>query len=379
MSDDIKKVFESPNVSPSTTDKAKPNKAIFLTVIGAFLVFGILIFNPFCGPKKKPKAMFNDQGTIEQPVAFNPALQAPLSTHSSMVTQGGVEERMNAQQMDLEEMRKSVATMQKDQQDMYSELNKKVDALHSTNGPGGGGPSAMYRTSGPDERFTPEYQGKVNHFKQNRLNFWELEAGKYAQLTSVKVPLRVNTDSADDSEAPIQVQAFNYVIPAGSRIIAITEQPVNSDHPGYFTSRIVRPEILKGATLICQNGPEQNERIPVAVTKIVLNNTEYQVSGQVEMGFPGMSGSVNRHFAGKILPVMANAAISGGFVAWSASNQNSTRIDTRDAITGAVVEQTLPQIQNEITKFSVDRPNTVEVASGAQFSVLLTEKLNVRS
>jgi type IV secretory pathway VirB10-like protein len=370
---DINEVFGTDNKSDQK-EKSKPNKAIFLTAIGALLVFGIVIFNPFGGSQKKK----------------NPNVQAAVASISNnqpqplFSTQQGngvnIDERLNAQEMDIETIRKNIEMMQKDQQSLYKELGDKLDAVQAIKGSSGGGGgiiSPLNRASRLSERFSADYQTKVSHFKLNKSNGWEMEESKYAEMTSLQNSPKSISIADTISGGAFSGPGFNYNIPAGSRIVAITEQPVNSDHPGYFTSRIVRPEVLRGATLICQNGPQQNNRIPVAVTKIVFNNDEYQVSGQVEMGFPGMTGSVNRHF-GKILPVLANAAISGGFIAWSATNQTETRIDTRDAITGAVVEQTLPQVQNEITKFSTDRPNTVEVASGTQFSVLLTDKLNLR-
>jgi type IV secretory pathway VirB10-like protein len=242
----------------------------------------------------------------------------------------------------------------------------------------------LMRPARLNERFTGEYQAKVNHFKSNRNTGWAMNDNEIRSLVERLTALPVSAVQAMElsvmgaMDAPVMVMQNEYVIPSGSRIIAVTEQPVHSDHPGLFTSRIVRPEILRGAQLICQNSGQMNGRIPVQVVRVIFRDAEYSLSGQIEMGFPGLTGRVNRHYFGRSVPLLANAAITGGFVAWSANNRGNDRIDTRDAITAEVINQSLPQIQNEISRFGTDRGPTVEVAAGTQFSILLTSPLTVR-
>jgi len=302
-----------------------------------------------------------------------------------------VEDRVAVQEMNMDALRNDVVAMKRTQIEtteqllqriaaMQDEANKAAQAKRAT--PAVELPPLM-RPARPNERFSSEYQAKVSHFKGNRGNGWALSDGEFKNLTVVAPMVPTESQkpealSAGGGDVPITVGTFEYIIPAGSRILAITEQPVNSDHPGFFTSRVIRPEILRGAHLICQQGGQNNNRIPVQVVKVIFKDAEYTLNGQVENNFPGVTGKVNRHYLGRAVPVIANAAITGGFVAWSAKNRGSDRIDTRDAITAEVVSQTLPQIQSEIASFGTPKPPTVEVAAGAQFSILLTDKLTVR-
>jgi len=316
-------------------------------------------------------------------------------SHTAALPQNATtEDKVTAQQQDLMEMRRVLGQIQAFQQSSYEDMNRRVTAAQAQaeqaeqvakqSGISGGAPkvelSPMQRPSKLSERFSSEYQHKVSHFRGFQSGGWAMNDAAYTALTTPKPPLAPQPmlGGSQFEDVPISVSEFAYNIPAGTRIMAVTDQPVSSDHPGYFTSRIIRPEILRGATLICQNGGQQNNRIPVQPAKIVFKGREYSISGQIEMGFPGMEGHINRHYGSRALPIITNAAITGGFIAWSASNSNRDRIDTRDLITAEVVGQTLPQVQNEIAKFAVDRPNTVTVAQGAQFSVLLTNRLEVR-
>jgi len=301
-----------------------------------------------------------------------------------------VNDRLSAQEMNMEALRNDMLGIQRSQAQMSEEVLRRVAAMQEAAEKAASARTTphvdlppLMRPARPNERFTGEYQTKVSHFKGNRSTGWAMGDGEVkGLLASLMPPPRpaepVTLSQDGRAEVPVTVGQYEYIIPAGSRIMAVTEQPVNSDHPGFFTSRVVRPEILRGAHLICQQGGQQNNRIPVEVVKVIFKDTEYMLSGQVENNFPGVTGKVNRHYVGRAVPILVNAAITGGFVAWSAQNRGSDRIDTRDAITAEVVSQTLPQVQNEIATFAVPRPATVEVPAGAQFSILLTNKLTVR-
>jgi hypothetical protein len=230
-------------------------------------------------------------------------------------------------------------------------------------------------------RMDAAYQSEIDHFKGTKRIAWSIDDQTYQKLkngdniSNVEAPLKDLYEGASATKT-----AFGYTIASGSRIIAITDQPVSSDHPGYFTSTIVRPFELKGAKLICQSGQCQNDRIPVNPTKIVLSsNTELTVQGQIEMGFPGLEGNVQNHWPERILPTMVNAAIGGVFAAWAATrSQGQDRIDTRDAIVQPIVQQSVTGAQNEVLRMGKDLPNTVTVKEGQQFSILLTDKLSFK-
>lgn len=379
MSDDIKKTFEddgSKGFTPSeSTNTSKPttNKFTILAVIAVLIIGGFLAFSGLT-PKKKPYKESAYNTDIKQ-------VSLPQN-YSSSAEGGSADEQIRALRMDNDELRKSVELSQKNQQEMYTSLNERISSQKSSGGGGGGGNGSSqptYRSSYEYERFTPEYQSKVKHFKENGSNFWSVKDDEFNKLTTSNqiagVPAEYQNISQD---VPIQNNGLNYIIPSGSRIIAVTEQPVNSDHPGFFTSRIVRPYILKDAKLICQAGPQQNNRVPVNPVKVIFNNKEFAISGQVEMTYPGLEGKVTNHWPSRLLPTMVNAAIAGSFIAWSASQQDNNRINTQDAITSSVVEQTVPGVQSEIARFGGDKPNTVEIPQGQQFSILITDKIEVK-
>ena len=378
MSEDIKKTFEddeNKGFTPSesnNTSKPSTNKFTLLAVIAVLIIGGFLAFNGLIPKKNKQHK--------EQ--AYNTDIkQVSLPQNYSSSADGGREdEQIRALRMDNEELRKAVELSQKNQQEMYNNLSERIISQKSSAGGGDNGSSQpTYRSSYESERFTPEYQSKVKHFKENSSNFWSVKDDEFNKLIISNqiagIPAEYQNISQD---VQIQANGLNYIIPSGSRIIAVTEQPVNSDHPGFFTSRIVRPYILKDAKLICQAGPQQNNRIPVNPIKVIFNNKEFPISGQVEMTFPGLEGKVTNHWPSRLLPTMVNAAIAGSFIAWSASQQNNNRINTQDAITSSVVEQTVPGVESEIARFGGDKPNTVEIPQGQQFSILITDKIEVK-
>jgi len=362
------------------TGKKKLNKWLIISMIAGVVVFSVIIFSGGNKSAFDSPSLMGDNDSLK----LQKRVLSGTPSYAALPQNAGVEDRVNAQQNDIDEIRRAIGALQGLQQNVYDDLNKKISAVQTQAQTVSNAAtvklsdvSPLARASSLDERFSAEYQRKVSHFKTNQSNFWSLSDGEYRDLMAPKVSM-LSQQYRQDDEITISIDGFTYAIPAGSRIMAVTDQPVSSDHPGFFTAKIIRPEILRGAVLICQNGGQQNNRIPIQPTKIIFKEREYAVSGQIEMGFPGMEGHVNRHYASRALPIVGNAAIGGAFVAWSAQNQGSQRIDTRDVITGAVIEQTLPQVQREIAKFAVDRPNTVTVAAGAQFSILLTNKLEVR-
>lgn len=227
-------------------------------------------------------------------------------------------------------------------------------------------------------RMNSSYKAMIDHFKQK--DTWSQDP-EYLEKTRVPdaralvdQPLKNLYEGANSLQA-----GMTYDIPSGTRIIAVTEQKVNTDHPGYFTSRIVRPHVLAGSRLICQAGVNQNDRIPVQPVKIIFEGgNEIQIAGQIETDFAGLDGDVTSHYWARLGPAIGNAAIGGAFLAWSMNRENGEdRIDTRDAIVAPVVAQSVSGVQNEVSRLGGDFPNTVEVEAGKQFAILLTEPLKV--
>lgn len=247
-------------------------------------------------------------------------------------------------------------------------------------------PPQPYKYNAPNamkKRLDPEYTQIVEHFRKSRDEAkWVIGDGEYKEMTSgkgnlmnaVDKPLKDLYDNASTVSS-----ILNTRIPAGSRILAVLDQDVNSDHPGVFTATVVRPFEVKGYKLICQSGSNQRDRINVTVQKIISpSNKEFSLEGQVQNGYPGLSGHVENHMIKRLGPAIINAAIGGGFLAWSLKGGDQGRVDTRDAIVSGVVEQSVSGVQNEITRLGGDFPNTVLVKQGTQFEILITSEVVIQ-
>lgn len=231
------------------------------------------------------------------------------------------------------------------------------------------------------KRIDQDYQKMVRHWKGTKEEAWQISGDQYKELKKGNAIARVEEPLRElyDGAATIAHQS-KYTIPAASRILAVTDHPVSSDHPGWFTSRIVRPHVLRGAKLLCESAGNVNDRIPVKPVKIIMpdNGKEIELKGQVEMQHPGLGGRVRNHWPGRVVPALVNAGIGGAFAAWTLNNEvDSIRIDTRDQITGPIIQESVGQLQSEISRLGSDRPNTVSVKRGTQFAVLLTESITV--
>jgi type IV secretory pathway VirB10-like protein len=233
------------------------------------------------------------------------------------------------------------------------------------------------------KRLDPEYGNIVEHFRKSRDEAkWVIGDGEYKEMTSGKGNLMNGVDKPlkdlYDNAGTVS-SILNTRIPAGSRIIATLDQDVSSDHPGIFTATVIRPFEVKGYKLICQSGTNQRDRINVTVQKIIsTSNKEFSLEGQVQNGYPGLTGRIKNHVMKRVGPALVNAAIGGGFLAWSLKGGDQGRIDTRDAIVSGVVEQSVSGVQNEVTRLGGDFPNTVLVKQGTQFEILITSEVVVQ-
>ncbi len=229
------------------------------------------------------------------------------------------------------------------------------------------------------KRLSSEYQSMVAHYKQR--DKWELtesEIQKYTnnnQVASVNPELRELYRGASGLK-----KGFSFTLSSGSRIIASTNVAVSSDHPREFTAVIERPHELKGQILYCQSGSNVRGRIPVNPIKIIVNEKqEFPITGQVEMEHPGLSGKVTSHWIKRVGPSVANAAIGGAFLAWSMNRSiGEDRVDTRDAITAPIVTSSVQGLQDEVSRLGGDYPNTVDVPSGTNFSVLVSSPITIQ-
>jgi len=250
-------------------------------------------------------------------------------------------------------------------------------------GGGSGMPPAPYKydpSSEMKKRLDPQYQAIVSHFQSTREKAWSVSDAEIEKLVSsspdkfnqVEQPLRNLYDGAENVSL-----RTTFVMQAGSKMIAVLDQDVNSDFPGVFTATVVRPFEVKGSKLICQGSGNKNDRIDVQVLKLVsTSQKEVILEGQVQMQYPGITGAVTSHWLKRMGPSIANAAIGGALLAATATQGN--RVNTQDVIVGPIVEQSVTGLQNEITRFGGDHPNTVVARQGTQFEVLLVKEIAIR-
>ena len=244
-----------------------------------------------------------------------------------------------------------------------------------------------YRYVEPNEfkrRLDPQYQAIVNHLRGSTQDVWQVaQAELVEEKKTTNVSVQVDKSLQNLYEGATQAGQYNnMIVSAGSRIIAVTEQEVNSDHPGLFTSRIVRPYELNGMEMICQSSGNQKDRIPVNIVKIVNPKTgsEYQAQGQVEMEYAGLSGAVRNNWLMRVGPQLINTVIGAGAIAATYATTGGTgqRIDTRDVIAGDIAQQSVTSLQNEVSRMGGDYPNTVIIPQGTQFDVLLQNQLTLK-
>ncbi len=233
------------------------------------------------------------------------------------------------------------------------------------------------------KRMDSDYQSIVRAFKGNlEQNSWQMNSSEYRRilesvdsLSQVEKPLKDLFKGADKIAIDNKL-----ILGVGTRLSAITEQTVNSDHPSLFTARVVRPIEAKGMKLLCESGENIRGRVPCKIVKLVdKKQQEYTVSGQVEMnGIVGMKGRIRNNWHKRLGPSLINAAIGGGFIAWQMNNEvDSVRIDSRDAVYGPIIQQSTEGLQSEISRLGGDYPNTVVIPKGKEFAILLSNTLTI--
>jgi type IV secretory pathway VirB10-like protein len=250
----------------------------------------------------------------------------------------------------------------------------------SPSGAGAGAVPAAYQLPrNVQRRLGEDYQRMVSHFKGRQQ--WALSEEALNKTSGANLTAAVSEPLKHLIENPgLTVSGMMYTVPSGTRIIAVTESKVSSDHPGFFTATVVMPYALKGAKVICQSGANVRDRIPIQPVKLILSDsTEQALTGQVQTDFPGFDGNVTTHYMARLGPAVTNAAIGGAFAAWALSRPPSgANIDTRDAIVAPVVQSSVEGLQNEITRLGGDYPNTVEVPAGKQFTILVTDPFTIK-
>ena len=249
-------------------------------------------------------------------------------------------------------------------------------------------PPAPY-SSEMAKRLESGYQSMVQHFK-----------GTPAQaVVVVKDDEYKNLMKGDNKLAKVDPTLKNlnensekftnkvsFSVASGTRIRAITQQEVNSDHPGYFTAKITMPSELSGYTMLCQSKTNAKDRIPVVANKIIApdGKKETQIPGEVQMKYAGLEGDIQSHYLKRLVPPIASAFIGAGagylyFKALGGNDLNGQagRINSADQVAAPPFQQGVSGVQNEVERFGGDFPNTVTVPEGTTFDLLVTEPFSI--
>ena len=376
---------------------AEKRKTLFGAVaIGLIVIVGIIVVVSMSGGSKKDSESGNTDGDkeTEQAANFfenNNQIEAGNAHYTKpeelFEKDSSISKEEKLRMIEMAEHQGSAAMpkeedsrIARDNERLRQELEKERMRSNRNNGSSMPVPVEYSLPAEYRKRLNKDYQDIVGHYRKTQNLAWQIERSSYDReidsgdkLSKVEHPLR---DLYEGAGSP---SGYNLMLGAGTRLIAVTEQEVNSDHQGLFTAKIVRPMELKGAKLLCESGANVRDRIPVRAIKLIHSGVEYKLSGQVEMKYPGMSGKVFNNWYKRLGPELINTAIGAGFMAWTASNYagDDVRIDTRDAISGPIIQQSVGGLQDEISRLGGDVPNTVVVKSGTQFAFLLSEKLEI--
>lgn len=394
------------NTNPEGMEK-KNGKLLgiaFFAMLGAVVL--IVVLTSISGKKKrtavtdalKTDELFNSHVSSLAHSSGAPSLQQTVYNKdgvvdpnaASIASDGNPNDSNYTSQLILSQL----AELKQEQETIKEQLAQKVtesSSEASSNSSSNNSTPVGYRAPYDiKNRIDPEYQSVVQHFQET--NSWEMNEGKYDDLKK-RSSDRIASIEKDLKElypgstaVSTTSSGFNVKVPAGTRLLCITEHPINSDYVGFFTATIRRPDALYGCQLIGEISAQQNNRIPTKAIAIVTKkgNRIELTENQVEMEFPGMSGQVTNHWAQRVLPGIANAALGGGAALYLLNSQtpgssttNAGNISTRDLIAGPILESSVQGVQNEVSRLAVDKPNTVEVQKGTQFNVLLVQGVEI--
>lgn len=170
------------------------------------------------------------------------------------------------------------------------------------------------------------------------------------------------------------------VVSAGQELRAVLNETLNSDYPSVAKATLTSPAELTGTTLLLSYSLG-NERVTAQVLKLILppkdgeRAREQTLAAVVKSGLPGLAGDVNHHWTAQVGAGIASAGLTAGALAYAAQNQNK---DLGTAVLVApMIEQSVQGVMKPINYLGRDRPVTVTVPAGTEFTLLVTEGFEV--
>jgi len=258
--------------------------------------------------------------------------------------------------------------------------------------PGGNGAGTAGAHTASEYHLSRELEMRLSEPYQKALAFYASEQVVYNRAANTMGSLSANPLGGVDSslrnltDRPQGFAGSKIVVSAGSELTAVLNETLNTDYPSVVKATITSPPELAGAIALLSYALG-NERANAQVGKIVLpakssgtKAKEVTVASVVKSGLPGLGGDVNHHWGPQTVAALANAGLTAGALAYAAS-QSSSGNSTTDlgnaVLLGPVIQQGVQGVLKPIDWFGRERPITVTVPAGTEFTILVTEGFEV--
>ncbi len=224
-------------------------------------------------------------------------------------------------------------------------------------------------------RLTEEYQRALAYLSSEQLVFTRERGNSEGQREK-----SLGKGIGSSLIVPAISATTHVIISAGQELTAVLNESVNSDYPSVAKATLTSPAELSGATVLLAYNLG-NERVTAQITKMILpakageKAKEMTLSAVVKSGLPGLAGDVSHHWTAQIASGLASAGLTAGALAYAA--QNSSKDLGTAVLVAPMVEQSVQGILKPINYLGRDRPVTVTVPAGTEFTILVTEGFEV--
>lgn len=262
--------------------------------------------------------------------------------------------------------------------------NKSKPSLSSGKDYGGSGGGVVGEISAPPvekpiefkpkpelaARLTEDYQKALAYLSSEQLVFTRERGGESQK----------EKGGVKGLPAALAKGSTHVIISAGQELTAVLNESVNSDYPSVAKATLNSPAELSGATVLLSYNLG-NERVTAQIMKMVLpakegeKAKEVTLSAVVKSGLPGLAGDVSHHWTAQIASGLASAGLTAGALAYA--SQNSSKDLGTAVLVAPMVEQSVQGILKPVNYLGRDRPVTVTVPAGTEFTVLVTEGFEV--
>jgi type IV secretory pathway VirB10-like protein len=232
-----------------------------------------------------------------------------------------------------------------------------------------------------------ELEIRLSENYQKALQFYASEQVVYSRATNALAATGNPLGGVDSSlrnltDRPQGFAGTKIVVSAGSELTATLNEALNTDYPSVVKATITSPPELSGAIALLSYALG-NERASAQVGKIVLPSKspnmkakELAVASVVKSGLPGLGGDVNHHWGPQIAAGLANAGLTAGALAYASKQSSSDNLGTA-VLLAPVIQQGVEGVLKPINYLGRERPITVTVPAGTEFTILVTEGFEV--